>query len=242
MKFNGINLREVHPLVSLDHCGVSGWRRDVRRIAAAERDMLAYARDDRCEFYALVNISGRTPEQGEEALAAVRAWAAGDGGVHEIDDGKSPGEVLDGMLQEIDEPEMVHGFGTVRIRWALEEPHKRDSTETTVELLAGGQLEFGYIGTAETYAVYEIAMRSVADELEVLLDDEPLFYRTAKTQQGSVLIIDTQNASATIDGADAGAETDWTRTDYDRPLRKGQHVLSCSATARLTARWYNRWA
>lgn len=241
MKYNGVDLREVHPLVSLDHCGVSGWRREIRRIEAAKRDLILQGRDINAEFFAVVNLSGRTPEEGEAALAAVRAWAFAGGGVHEIDDGKSPGRVLDGILQDIDEPEMVHGFGTVRIAWLLEEPHKRSAQESQASGEGGTELAFMCDGTADTYAVFEVAPLEAGQELVLMLDGEPLLRIEGKLAVGQMLRMDTAREALTIDGADARAKTDWTATDYDRPLSPGAHTLNCSVPAVLRVRWHARW-
>lgn len=242
MRYNGVSINEVHPLVSLDHCQVEGWHRDIRKVEAAKRDLLAYARDDTSEFYAVVNICGRTPEAGEEALAAVRAWALGGGGVHEIDDGKSPGRVLDGTLLSVDEIELVHGFGRVRVTWELEQPHKRSTQETTATVATGTELAIVCEGTAEAYPVFEITPLATAAELTLTLDDAPLLRRTVSTSVGERLVLDTRTQRLTLGGKDVAAETDWTATDYDRALTPGTHVLRCSSSATMTARWFARWA
>lgn len=242
MKFNGIDLRDVHPLVSLDHCGVSGWRRDLRRIEAAKSDLIVGARDVAGEFFALVNISGRTPEAGEEALAAVRAWAFADGKMHEIDDEKSPGRVLDGMLQEIDQPEMVHGFGTVRIVWTLEDVHKRSTAESRAEASGATSLQIVYTGTAEAYPMFEVAPTAAADEIVLTLDGKPLLRLTERMVTGQQLIMDTRHQLLTLDGRDVRSQTDWTQTDYDMPLTTGTHELVSNVPGILKARWNDRWA
>lgn len=242
LRFNGVALETVHKAVSLSHAGTGGWKRDLRRLETSRGDRLAYARDEGGTYEAVVNISARTVAEGNEALQAVRSWAYGTGGVCELNPHGENGFAYDAMLEEVGQPDWKHGFGTVTVVWALEEPHKRSLTESMASTAADRELRFRVAGTAPTYATFEVSPAETQETLTVELDGRPLVVRNQRTTEGRVLVIDTKHELLTIGTTDVTAQTDWSGTNYDHPLERGEHVLTCSTTARLTARWADRWA
>lgn len=242
LRYNGVDLATIHKAVSLSSAGPGGWSRDIRRIETGQGGLVAYARDEGATYHAVVNISARTVDEGKEALQAVRSWARGTGGMGEIDPHGEDGYAYDGMLLSVEEPDWQHGFGTVRVEWLLDSPHRRSVQESRATTAAATELCFRVSGTAAAYATFEVSPVTDQATLTVQLDGRPLVLRNQKTTGGRVLVIDTQHEKLTIGTTDVTAQTDWSQTSYDHPLERGEHVLTCSAEARLTARWHDRWA
>lgn len=243
MRYNGKDPDMIHKAVKRGTEYQPELLRDIHTIETSAGMVIAYAREEASEYTAEINIHGRSMTEAQEALDAVRRWAVGSGGIDQLEPTHSPGRVYDAIFQSLTPPEWKgKGTGTCQVRWMLANPYKRSVTESKARNTAGYELSLWVNGTAKTDMVIEVTPKENAEQLEITLDGEVFFVRTLPTAAGETLKIDMARESVTVDGANAAASTDWTKTNYDSPLTHGRHVIGCSNLAEVTVRWYDRWA
>lgn len=243
MQWNGIDPNQIHRAVKRSQEGLPAKARDIRTIETTKGTLVAYAVDEPGEFAAVLNIAARTGMEAEEAMEAIREWAMGGGGVHELAPTNSPGKVYDAIFRNVSQPNLKRGvYGTCEVRWTLPNPCKRSTAQSVASVKNTTSLSLWVDGTSETDALIEIIPKHAASTLTLTLDGEIFFVRTAKTAAGQKLTIQMATGAVTLNGENAAAQTDWQQTDYDRPLTHGRHTLQCSTEADMTVRWYDRWA
>lgn len=243
MQWNGIDPDLIHRAVRRAAEQAVGREQDIHTIETTRGTLVAYATAAKGEYAAQLNIAAKSQMEAEEAMEAIRAWAIADGGVHELMPTGSPGRVYDAICTRVNRPQMRLGrFGTCEVRWTLPNPSKRSAVQSRATISNSKTLSLWIAGTAETDIEIEVKPKAAASTLTLSLDGSVFFVRNAKTSAGQTLKIVMGQGVVTLDGADAAGQTDWQQTDYDRPLNGGMHILSCSVSADITVRWYDRWA
>lgn len=242
MQWNGIDPNQIHRAVrrSTEYIPAKMW--DIRTIETTKGAIIAYAKDEQSEYATVLNIAAKSAMEAEEAMEAIRTWAMGGGGIHELMPTGSPEKVYDGICKSISQPNLKRGvFGTCEVRWTLANPNKRSAVQSRAATQNATSLSVWVSGTGEADMQIEIIPKAAAATLSLALDGNVFFVRNGRTAAGQKLLIQMGTGTVTLDGADAAPQTDWQQTDYDRPLTHGRHTLTCSTAADITVRWYDRW-
>lgn len=242
MQYNGVDPDTIHRAVKRGREYPPELVRDIRTIETTTGVLVAYTKGENSPYRADINIAAKSLMEAEEAMEAVRAWAMGGGGVHELAPTYCPGLVYDAIFEGVTPPTKWegNGFGVCQVRWMLTNPHKRSSVQSRTNT-TGTSLSLWVPGTEPTDMEIEVTPQAAASTLTLKLDGETFFVRNASTAAGKTIKIVMERGEVTLDGAAAEAETDWMQTDYDRQLTHGRHTLTCSQAARIAVRWYDRW-
>ena len=243
MQWRGIDPDQIHPAVRRGSETKPAKVRDIRTIETTRQTIVAYAKDEPGEYVVLLNIAAHSAMEAEEAFEAIRQWAMGGGGTHELTPTGSVEKVYDATCKSVGQPvrKGAH-FYTCEVRWMLANPSKRSAVQSRAAAANAKSLSMWVSGTGEADMEIEIILREAAQMPTLALDGDTFFVRNTSTAAGQTLLIKMSTGTVTLDGADAAAQTDWQQTDYDIPLTHGQHTLECNVAADITVRWYDRWA
>ena len=115
MRFCGVDLRSVHPALSIEKEYPPGMPdRDVYTIAGTDGETVVGYAVTQGEYKVNVNIAARRREDGWRIRALLAAWAAASGrSTGELEPTHWPGVAYDAIVKSIGAPEFVFGFAKV---------------------------------------------------------------------------------------------------------------------------------
>lgn len=241
MRFNGVDIRDVHPALSVNmeiYPGVA--RRDVITVRGNSGETLAGYQQERDEAVIRVNIAGKSKAEAMEVRALLAAWAASSGEqTAQLEPTHWPGKAYDAILSEIAPPEFSRGFATVDVTFILPWPYAYDVTESRAS--GGGEAVCSVGGTARIWPVIEQTLSAETSGLTWSADGKPFMRIAGSLHEGAVVRADVSQGSLTVDGVHQEAMIDYTQTTWQPGLTPGRHVVTSTDRGALEARWHNVW-
>lgn len=240
MRFNGIDLMDVHPAISRCKDLPPGLaRRSVTSVSTGRRDLVLGVNLEPDEYTVRVNIAARSYKEAMEACDRLAEWAAGSGNTTGwLEPTHMPGRAYRAIVKSVSRIE--ERFGTVDVVFALPDPVKYGSMEQSHEA-TDRDLVMMAAGTAEMQPVITFAAKEAAEGLEIVKDGKPLIAITGAVNAGDVMEVTLETGKVLVNGEDAGSRVDYTKTDFDAGFGKGRHVLSANRSGTLKARWRDAW-
>lgn len=149
MRFCGVDLRSVHPALSIEKEYPPGMPdRDVYTIAGTDGETVVGYAVTQGEYKVNVNIAARRREDGWRIRALLAAWAAASGrSTGELEPTHWPGIAYDAIVKSIGAPEFVFGFAKVEVIFLLPRPLAHDLAYTSATGQGRATLSIG--GSAE---------------------------------------------------------------------------------------------
>lgn len=242
MRFNGVDIREVHRGVSVEKEIPPGMpTRTVETFSGWDGETLAGVTMSRSTYTVRANIACRRPEDGWQVRALLAAWAMSSGnGTAELEPSYWPGMAYDAVAEKISAPEFFKGFARVEISFALPRPVAHEtiisiaSGNGTASMLVGGSLP-----------CRPILRQTIADSASGIvwsLDGVAFFTVNGAFGAGQVVEADLAKAFLTVDGAHTESRINLTATNWRPGFAPGPHTLTSSNAGTLEARWQNEWA
>lgn len=241
MKFNGIDIRSVHPALSVNKEIPPGMaRREITTVRGNSGEILAGVQDERDEYTVRVNIAGKTREEAWRVRALLAAWAASSGEkTAPLEPTYWRGKVYDAILERISPPEFTRGYATVDVVFALPHPYAHDDNTSGAK---GAQtVAFDVDGTAKTAPVIRQTLAADTTTLSWALDGEPFMQLSGEMTAGMKIEADFETGSLTADGAHIEYMINYTRSTWQPRFTPGRHELASSDTGTIEARWRNEW-
>lgn len=241
MRFNGVDIREVHRGVSVEKEIPPGMpTRTVETFSGWDGETLAGVTISRGTYTVRANIACRRPEDGWRVRALLAAWAMSSGNsTAELEPSHWPGMAYDAVAEKISAPEFFKGFARVEISFALPRPVAHEtiisiaSGNGTASMLVGGSLP-----------CRPILRQTIADSASGIvwsLDGVAFFTVNGAFGAGQVVEADLAKAFLTVDGAHAESRINLTATNWRPGFAPGPHTLTSSNAGTLEARWQNEW-
>ena len=148
MRFNGIDIRDVHRGISVEKEIPPGMpTRTVETFSGWDGETLAGVTMSRGTYTVRANIACRRPEDGWRVRALLAAWAMSSGnGTAELEPSYWPGMAYDAVAEKISAPEFFKGFARVEISFALPRPIAHEtalsiaSGSGSASMMVGGSL------------------------------------------------------------------------------------------------------
>lgn len=241
MKFNGIDIRSVHPALSINKEIPPGMaRREITTVRGNSGEILAGVQDERDEYTVRVNIAGKTREEAWRVRALLAAWAASSGDkTAQLEPTYWRGKAYDAILESISPPEFTLGFATVDVVFALPHPYAHDANTSGAK---GAQtVAFDVGGTARAMPVIRQTLAEDTTTLCWTLDGEPFMQISGEMAAGTKIEADFETGGLTADGAHIERMIDYTRSTWQPRFTPGRHKLESSDAGAIEARWRNEW-
>lgn len=241
MRFNGVDIREVHRGVSVEKEIPPGMpTRTVETYSGWDGETLAGVTMSRGTYTVRANIACRRPEDGWQVRALLAAWAMSSGnGTAELEPSYWPGMAYDAVAEKISAPEFFKGFARVEISFVLPRPIAH---ETALSIASGsGSASMMVGGSLPCRPILRQTVMGSANELAWSMDGSTFFTINGTFNDGQVVEADMARASLTVDGAHAESRINLTATNWRPGFTPGPHTLTSSNAGTLEARWQNEW-
>lgn len=241
MRFNGAELEDVHPVLSICKEYPPGMAaREVHLSVGNDGSMLAGVQDKPGLYRVRVNIAGRNEQEGLEACALLAAWATSSGErtaliepTHDMRRGYM------GICENIEDPEFKFGFAQVDVRFLLPDAKRLDLMESRAAGMGGVDVQIG--GSAACRPVICQKMDKGRDGLLLTMDQSPLFAFCGRLESGQEITVDFDGGTVTVNGVHREPEIDYTRTRWHPGFFPGRHSICSNDAGEMGARWRNRW-
>lgn len=242
MRFNGKDLRDVHPSLSVNKEIPPGTARRTIDYAEGRRGAtVAGVRYEADEYKARINIGCRNADDAWDVRALLAGWAAASGEeTAELEPTHWRGKCYDGILSSISAPEFKRGFATVDVIFMIPYPFARDMILS--RSAGSGSVTMTIGGTHECRPVIRQTIREARDGLKITMDGAPVMTIKGALEAGQVVEMDVARESLTIDGVNAAERinTDpgamrWTG------FTPGRHTFTSTDTGSLELEWFSEW-
>lgn len=243
MRFNGIDLREVHPALSVEKEIYPGMaRREVTTVRGTGGETFAGILEERSEAVIRVNIAAKTRQDAYEARAALAAWAASSGeNTAPLEPTHWTGKAYDAIAESIGEPEFIFGHAVVEVTFIL--PSGRAHSTMTRSVSGAGKVTANIEGSARTRPVIRQTMSAKTSSLTLSADGKP-FLRMQDgyaPEAGAVIEADFARESLTVNGEHAEKYIDFTATTWQPNLAPGRHEITSTDGGEMEMRWNDVW-
>lgn len=243
MRFNGIDLREVHPALSVSKEIYPGMaRREVTTVRGTGGETFAGIHGERSEAVIRVNIAARTRQDAYEARAALAAWAASSGeNTAPLEPTHWPGKAYDAIVESVSEPEFVFGHTVVEVTFILPGGYARDTM--TRSAYGAGKMTVHIGGSKKVRPVIRQTMRAKTSGLTLSVDGKP-FLRMQDgyaPEAGAVIEADFEKELLLVDGVHAEKHIDFTATTWQPNLSPGRHEITSTDRGEMEMRWHDAW-
>ena len=242
MRFNGVDIRDVHRAVSVEKEIPPGMpEMTIETAQGWDGETFVGRTMGRGSYVVRVNIACREREEAWRVRALLVAWAMSSGNATaELEPTYWPGVAYDAVAGSISDPEFVRGFGKVTVTFILPRPVAHDVAESRVS--GNGSVSMLVCGSMPCRPVIRQVLAVESSELVLTLDGKAFFTVSGSFNAGQVVEIDTGRAALIVDGAHAEERVSVTDTVWRPGFVPGLHTLSSSDTGTLEARWRNEWA
>lgn len=241
MKFNGIDIRSVHPALSVNKEIPPGMaKREVVTVRGNSGETLAGVAQERDEYTVRVNIAGRSREEAWRVRALLAAWAASSGeSTAPLEPTHWSGKEYDAILESISPPEFTLGFATVDVVFALPHPYAHDANTSGVK--GAGEVTLQVGGTSRATPMIRQKMAQDAEKLVWTLDGAAFMRLDGAITAGAVVEADFEAGSLTIDGEHKEPMINFDDTTWQPRFTPGRHTLASTDAGQIEARWRSEW-
>ena len=241
MRFNGVDVRELHPRISVSKEIPTGYpERSIETVSGWDGETFAAVRTGRGEYQARINIACRSIDDAWEARARLAQWAKGSGdGVGELEPTHWPGKAYEAVLESISPPEFHFGFAEVDVVFTLPRPYAHDTYISRA--IGSGRAEMAVGGNGTVSPTIQQTIQTARTGLHWTMDGGDLLTLTGELAEGAVVEMDTQTGSLTIDGLHAESLIDYTASRWRPGFTPGVHQLASNDGGQLVASWRNEW-
>lgn len=238
MRFNGRDVRSVHPALSIAREIPPGTaKRSIHTIGGTAGEIVTDVVLEGAQYKAEINIAARTQAEAWRVRALLAGWASSKE-PKLLEPTHWPGMGYKAILSSISAPEFSPRFATVELVFLIPESVAH-SIVPTIRAGAGG-MHVLIGGTEECRPVITQTMAAGADGLTISMDGEAILTITGALAAGQKIVMDTENESVTIDGESAMARINWSATRW-RGFTPGAHDMASTDGGALEMRWHDRW-
>lgn len=241
MRFNGVDIRTVHPALSVNteiYPGAA--RREIITVRGNSGETLAGYQEERDEAVIRVNIAAKSKAEAMDVRALLAAWAASSGEkTAQLEPTHWHGKAYDAILSEITAPEFSRGFATVDVVFILPRPYAKDVASSSASGV--GEMICSIGGTARCRPVIKQTIDMAANSLTWSADGVAFFRIDGRVSTGDVVEADFSAGSLTINGVHSEAMIDYTATTWAPKLTPGLHTITSTNAGSIEARWHNEW-
>ena len=211
MRFNGVDVRDIHPRISISKEIPPGCpERTVETVQGWDGETFAAVRTEQGEYLARINIACRTRDDAWEARSRLARWAASSGdGVGELEPTHWPGKAYEAVLGSISAPEFTFGFATVDVTFILPRPYAHDTYISRASGTGGAEMAVSGDGVCRP-----TIRQTLAAEVE---------------------------GSLTVNGSHAESLIDYTASLWRPGFTPGVHKITSTDKGQMEASWRNEW-
>lgn len=240
MRFNGIELRTVHPSISINKEIPPGMPdRNVLTVSGADGEQVSDVQVKQGEYTVRVNIACRTKDDAWMVRRLLAGWATSSGNrTAQLEPTHWPGVCYDAIVKDISAPEFIVGFAVVTVRFLLPRPFAHDLAETTTS--GRKTVQAGFTGTAVCRPVIRQTMQGSAQELLWTMDGRDML-RIIGPVSG-VVEANFGTGELLIDGVHSEQRVDFQRSVWHPGFTPGVHEIVSSDGGLLEVRWKAEWA
>lgn len=241
MIYNGVDVRYIHPAVSVSKEIPPGMpRREVGTVQGSDGETVAGVTITQDEYTVEVNIACRNKLDAWRVRALLAQWATSSGDkTAELLPTHWPGVAYDAIAGEISPPRFKFGFAMVEVTFILPRPIAHDLAYTPVS--GAPPLTIGIGGSAPCRPVIAQTMGAAHDGLTWALDGTTMMRITGDVAAGQVIEADFARGSLTIDGVHAEARIDYTVSRWYPGFTPGAHRMESSDGGNMRIRWRCEW-
>lgn len=241
MRFNGVDIRSVHPAISIAKEIPPGTAERVMETAeGADGEIITGERLRAGEYIARVNIAGRTPAEGWRVRELLAGWACAPGiQTAALIPTHNAARCYDARIKSISAPEFVRGGAVVEMRFFLPRATARDVIASSAS--GQGRMTMRIGGTTACRPTIRQTIKAAQDGLTIRMDGAPVLTLTGALRAGQVVEMDTEAESVTIDGAHAESRIDPSGTRWRPGWLPGTHDITSTDGGGMEGRWHNEW-
>lgn len=241
MRFNGVELRTVHPALSVAKEIYPGMAaREIATVRGNSGEALAGIREERAEAIVRVNIAGRTRNEAHRARALLAAWAAagGEAGAA-LEPTHWTGVAYHAILSGISEPEYTFGHATVDVTFMLPRPYAYEIAEKSAEGSRSVEIIVG--GSAKCRPVITQTLSEAAENVAFKADGKTFLQLTGTLSKGAEIEADLANESLIINRVHHEEYINYLSTTWHPAMTPGKHTIASSAWGKIEVRWHDEW-
>lgn len=241
MRFNGVELRQVHRALSINKEIPPGMAaRNVLTVSGAGGERVVDVEYKQAEYTVIVNIACRTRDEGWRVREKLAAWATSSGRkTAELEPTHMIGRAYDAIVKEISDPEFIRGFAVVTVRFLLPRPFAHSTMEDQAE--GDGKMHVRITGTAECRPVLVQTLTADVQDLLWTMDGRDMLRVLQPIRAGTRIEANFENGSLLLDGVHQEARVDAMRTTWHPGFTPGAHEIQSSGAGRLEMRWRAEW-
>lgn len=242
MRFNGIEIRNVHPAVSVNKEIPPGMAdRDVITTGGTDGEIVCGVMIRQGEYIVRTNIAGRSREEAWAVRELLAAWATSSGDeTGMLEPTPRPGRAYDAIVKSISAPEFKKGFAEVDIVFLLPRPIAYD---TAISLASGqGSAVLGIAGSAPSRPTIRQTMAQAhAGGLTITVDGKAALTITGSLMAGDWIEADFAAGTLIVNGQNALSRLDYTTANWRPGFTRGRHTVQTEDGGEMTAKWRNEW-
>lgn len=240
MRFNGADLRTVHPAISRSQEFPPGMaKQNITTVETSAGSVITAVEDAQDEYTVRVNIAGRTYREAMEARERLAAWAASSGKAPALlEPTHRPGKAYNAIVKSIGRIEQR--FGTVDVVFLLIDGKEMDAMLSSAQA-TNKELVFQTAGSAETQVEVRFTVAKAAEGLRISHNGKSMIALRDAFAAGDLVRVVLETGEVTVNGELAGHRVIYTESDFDTAFTPGRHVLNADAEGTLEARWHNKW-
>ena len=241
MKFNGVDIRSVHPALSINKEIPPGMaKRSVVTVSGNQGETMAGVTQESDKYTVRVNIAGKSKEEAWRVRALLAAWATSSGEhTAQLEPTHWRGKVYDAIVESISPPEFTIGHAMVDVVFALPHPYAHDTTRSGAK--GAGEVAMQVGGTRRATPVIRQAMAEDAETLVWTLDGAAFMRLDGAIRAGAVIEADFGSGSLTIDGEHMEPMINFDQTTWQPGFTPGRHTLASTDAGEIEARWHSEW-
>ena len=240
MRFNGVDLRDVHDGLSIERevlPGISSAQETMQNMGG---NVITDDRLEAGEYLARVNIAGWSENEGLSIRELLTGWAY----LPELKTGElipthNPKRCYDARLKSISPPEFNIGFAVVEVRFLVPRPVMRSVNSTATAGAGGVSLRIG--GTYTCRPCLSQKLSTAQSGLTWVMDGIPILTVKGALEAGQTVKMDVKNESLTIDGEHAEARINIAGTRWQPGWNPGKHVITSTDAGAFEVRWHDEW-
>lgn len=242
MRFNGIDPREISPMIFPSREIIQAIPpRTLRTLDTSNGPLYVGTDLQRREIKITMNFAGRS-HQNANALAMElnRFFCTDEPG--ELEPTHMPGLAFTAILVSAGDLEWKWGFGTVDYVFAAMRPYIHSQAETVVSFI-GSSRHIEPRGSVPILPVIKHTMSVAASQLALSLDAQQFFRLrplSGTIAAGTSLAIDFGRRLVTMGGEPSMLLVDYTASSWHPEIKKGT-LLSVSDAGATEVRWRDEW-
>ena len=240
MIYNGVDLRSVHPALSINQEIMPGSApRNVTTVAGLDGERFVSVSLKQDEYKVVVNIGCHDRQQAREVRELLAAWACSSDKPAQLIPTYWPQRHYMGVCKEISPPEYKRGFATVTVSFALPSAIAVDNLLSTAS--GDTSCSIGLTGSAPARPILTLKLRAASAAVSLAVDGQERMRLIGPYAAGDTIKIDYAQRLVQHNGTNALTHIDYQRSRWRGCFPHGRHTIAADVACDMRVEWRDEW-